>query len=33
MFFNAVVFGGGPSIVYAVTLLKNLIDESEKNFK
>lgn len=29
----AVAFGGGPSIAYAVTLLKDSIDEFEKDFK
>ncbi len=29
----AVAFGGGPSIAYSVTLLKDSIDEFEKDFK
>lgn len=29
----AVAFGGGPSIAYAVTLLKESIDEFENDFK
>lgn len=29
----AVAFGGGPSMAYSVTLLKDAIDEFEKDFK
>jgi len=29
----AVAFGGGPSMAYSVTLLKDSIDEFEKDFK
>lgn len=29
----AVAFGGGPSMAYSVTLLKDCIDEFEKDFK
>jgi len=29
----AVAFGGGPSIAYTVTLLKECIDEFENDFK
>ena len=29
----AVAFGGGPSIAYSVTLMKESIDEFEKDFK
>jgi AhpD family alkylhydroperoxidase len=29
----AVAFGGGPSVAYSVTLLKDSIDEFEKDFK
>ena len=29
----AVAFGGGPSIAYSVTLLKDAIDEFEKDFQ
>lgn len=29
----AVAFGGGPSMAYTVTLLKDCIDEFEKDFK